>query len=95
MKIGIAKRFLISSMLLAIDVDAFSISSPISKMNMMSTQTNRVERVTRLHQTPEGSAEEDSEIDRLRSMAAKLRAEAAALEVRDRFLDSSERKNDS
>ena len=89
MRVGIAQRFLIASILLAINVDAFSIlTTPVSKMNMMRTQTNRVERGTKLLQTPEGSADEDSEIDRLRSMAAKLRAEASALEVRDLVLDS-------
>lgn len=90
MKVGMKKSFLVATtcILFAMDADAFSISStPVSRVNMMSTQINyRLDRsrapTTRLNQTPEGSSNDDDEIERLRSMAAKLRAEASALEVR-------------
>ena len=75
--------------------NAFTVSSSSSSLASLVTnkannisnkqslyQKRHVSSITMLYSTPEEKGnEQDGEIERLRSMAAKLRAEAAALEV--------------
>ena len=60
-------------------VDAFTISTPSARVNFVTKQ--RMPRMSRLNLTPDEANYEDNEIDKLLSMAAKLRSDAAALEV--------------
>lgn len=60
-------------------VDAFTISTPSARVNFVAKQ--RMPRMSRLNLTPDEANYEDNEIDKLLSMAAKLRSDAAALEA--------------
>jgi hypothetical protein len=71
---------LISTVILASHhVDAFTISTPSTRVNFVPKQ--RMSRMSRLNLTPDEAKYEDNEIEKLRSMAAKLRSDAAALEA--------------
>lgn len=76
----ISTSALITSVLFTSQVQGFSVYSPLNGVKLSTKGTTQV--FSPLYQTPPGSDDDqDNEIDRLRSMAAKLRAEAAALEV--------------
>jgi HPt (histidine-containing phosphotransfer) domain-containing protein len=77
------KLYIASSLLLALAIDqTVAFTSPAAKLSFHRVG---VQRMTASHlyslQTPEEQKVADNEIDRLRSMAQKLRAEAAALEA--------------
>jgi hypothetical protein len=82
-KLSTTSAIVMGAMLLSpIQVDSFSVSSrTFSVVNNL--QSKQISSSSQLYQTPNGGInDQDNEIERLRSMAAKLRADAAALEVR-------------
>lgn len=82
-KLSTTSAIVMGAMLLSpIQVDSFSVSSrTFSAVNNL--QRKQISSSSQLYQTPNGGInDQDNEIERLRSMAAKLRADAAALEVR-------------
>ena len=83
-KLSTTSAIVMGAMLLSpIQVDSFSVSSrTFSVVNNL--QRKQISSSSQLYQTPNGGInDQDNEIERLRSMAAKLRADAAALEVKD------------
>ena len=82
------KRFSTTAVMGAIllsptQVDAFSVSPHTFSVVSNIMQRGKLSSYSHLYQTPnDGMNDKDNEIERLRSMAAKLRADAAVLEVR-------------
>ena len=64
--------------------DAFTVSPAFSTARLPNCNKQNIYRGTSqlFESSAEKQSEQDNEIERLRSMAAKLRAEAASLEVR-------------
>ena len=77
---SIATSTLISTAILSAQIDAFSLSSPMN-LGVGFSKMQRIPQASQLQQTSGSTNDQDDEIERLRSMAAKLRADAAALEV--------------
>lgn len=77
---SIATSTLISTAILSSQIDAFSLSSPV-KLGVGFSTMQRLPQASRLYETSGTDIDQDDEIERLRSMAAKLRADAAALEA--------------